>query len=118
VPAFPIYQNPIDLPQFKDKRGPSCYGLPHPKLQLPVVHYKDGTQDDPRFANQGKPGPIGSQSTTSRSSLSMGNAGTAAERHAFNSVLGPVLHMKPKSVPDIADLLWGPMARGNGVRLR
>jgi phospholipid/cholesterol/gamma-HCH transport system substrate-binding protein len=54
VPSFPTYSNPIDLPQFKDKRGPSCYGLPHPKMSLPVIHYKDGTQDDPRFAGQGK----------------------------------------------------------------
>src|SRR5436309_3216090 len=30
VPSFPTYQYPIDLPQFKDKRGPNCYGLPHP----------------------------------------------------------------------------------------
>lgn len=113
VPAFPVYKNPIDLPEFKDKRGPNCYGLPHPKLSLPVVHYKDGTQDDPRFANQGQPGPLTSQS----SSASMGNAGTAAERRVFNSLLGPILGRSANSVPDIADLLWGPMARGNGVRL-
>src|SRR5439155_26139590 len=30
VPSYPTYQAPIDLPQFSDKRGPSCYGLPHP----------------------------------------------------------------------------------------
>jgi hypothetical protein len=113
VPAFPVYQNPIDLPQFKDKRGPNCYGLPHPKLRLPVVHYKDGTQDDPRFAHQGQNGPA----TANSSSVSMGNAGTAAEQSAFNSLLGPVLGMKPAAVPDVADLLWGPMARGNSVSL-
>jgi phospholipid/cholesterol/gamma-HCH transport system substrate-binding protein len=112
VPAFPVYQNPIDLPEFKDKRGPHCYGLPHPKLSLPVVHYKDGTQDDPRFAKQGQPGQLGSSS-----SADMGNAGTKAERSAFNSLLGPILGRSSSSVPDIADLLWGPMARGNGVRL-
>jgi phospholipid/cholesterol/gamma-HCH transport system substrate-binding protein len=115
VPAFPIYNRPIDSPQFKDKRGPNCYGLPHPKLKLPVIHYKDGTQDDPRFDNQGKPGPVGGGAT---STASMGNAGTAAERKAFNSVLGPVLGTTPNRVPDVADLLWGPMARGNAVRLR
>jgi phospholipid/cholesterol/gamma-HCH transport system substrate-binding protein len=45
-------------------------------------------------------------------------AGTKAERKAFNSLLGPLLGSPPASVPDIADLLWGPMARGNAVRLR
>lgn len=120
VPAFPVYNSPIDSPEFKDKRGPNCYGLPHPKLRLPVIHYKDGTQDDPRFANQGKPGPVGGagSSNTAASSPSMGNAGTAAERKGFNSVLGPVLGKKPSDVPDVADLLWGPMARGNAVSLR
>jgi phospholipid/cholesterol/gamma-HCH transport system substrate-binding protein len=58
VPSYPTYSNPIDLPQFKDKRGPSCYGLPNPPLSLPVIHYKDGTQDDPRFATQGQIGKL------------------------------------------------------------
>jgi virulence factor Mce-like protein len=117
VPAFPIYQNPIDKPEFGATRGPSCYGLPHPKLQLPVIHYKDGTQDDPRFNNQGKPGPLLSRQRKT-ASPSMGNAGTAPERHAFNSLLGPLLGRSPASVPDVADLLWGPLARGNAVKLR
>jgi phospholipid/cholesterol/gamma-HCH transport system substrate-binding protein len=112
VPAFPVYDNPVDLPEFKDKRGPHCYGLPHPKLSLPVVHYKDGTQDDPRFANQGQPGPL-----ARHSSAAMGDAGTTTEQQSFNSLLGPILGRPAGSVPDIADLLWGPMARGNGVRL-
>jgi virulence factor Mce-like protein len=115
VPAFPIYHYPIDLPEFQDKRGPNCYGLPHPKLSLPVVHYKDGTQDDPRFAHQGETRKLARNSAAS--SESMGNAGTAAEKSGFNSLLGPVLGMPPASVPDIADLLWGPMARGDAVRL-
>jgi phospholipid/cholesterol/gamma-HCH transport system substrate-binding protein len=118
VPAFPIYNRPIDLPEFQDTRGPHCYGLPHPKLKLPVIHYKDGTQDDPRFDNQGQPGPIGGGSGAATGSAATNGAGTAAERKAFNSVLGPVLGTNAKSVPDIADLLWGPMARGNAVRLK
>jgi phospholipid/cholesterol/gamma-HCH transport system substrate-binding protein len=114
VPAFPTYKNPIDLPQFADKRGPNCYGLPHPKLSLPVIHFKDGIQDDPRFDKQGQSGGLGNASS---SSPSMGNAGTAAEQRAFNSLLGPALGMPAASVPDVADLLWGPMARGNAVKL-
>jgi virulence factor Mce-like protein len=115
VPAFPTYKNPIDLPEFGADRGPNCYGLPHPKLSLPVVHYKDGTQDDPRFAKQGQSGPLGGDAALS--SASMGNAGTKAEQSAFDSLLGPMLGMKASAVPDIADLLWGPMARGNSVRV-
>jgi phospholipid/cholesterol/gamma-HCH transport system substrate-binding protein len=90
VPSFPTYQMPIDLPEFKDKRGPSCYGLPHPPMSLPVIRYKDGTEDDPRFDAQG------------------GSPG---------SLLGPMLGVDAGAVPDIADLLWGPMARGAAVNL-
>lgn len=134
VPAFPTYQYPKDLPEFGDTRGPSCYGLPNPPIRLPVVHYKDGLQDDPRFANQGQPGPLGGGSgsgsgsgraagTThvarpaSAVSPDMGAAGTAAERAAFDNLLAPLLRLPAAQVPDIADLLWGPLARGNGVRL-
>jgi phospholipid/cholesterol/gamma-HCH transport system substrate-binding protein len=111
VPSYPTYSNPIDLPEFGDKRGPNCYGLPNPPLSLPVVHYKDGTQDDPRFATQGAIG--GSPPPVFRPS--MGNAGTAAERKSYGAILGPVLGVDPMTVPDIADLLWGPMARGAAV---
>src|SRR4051794_3229283 len=106
VPSFPTYQMPIDLPEFNDKRGPSCYGLPHPPMSLPVLRYKDGTEDDPRFDAQG--GQTGKsrqsrqtpQSRLSRQSPrslgrafspSMGIAGTAEERSVFDGLLGPML---------------------------
>lgn len=126
VPAFPTYSYPLDLPEFGAHNGPHCYGLPNPPIRLPVIHYKDGTQDDPRFDKQGQPGPLGgggggsSRSVTGArkaSSPGMGLAGTAQERAAFDALLAPVLHLPASRVPDIADLLWGPMARGNGVRL-
>jgi phospholipid/cholesterol/gamma-HCH transport system substrate-binding protein len=113
VPSFPTYQMPIDLPEFKDKRGPSCYGLPHPPMSLPVIRYKDGTEDDPRFDAQG-----GSPGKASGFSPSMGSAGTRDERLLFNDLLGPMLGVSSGSVPDIADLLWGPMARGAAVNVR
>jgi phospholipid/cholesterol/gamma-HCH transport system substrate-binding protein len=117
VPAFPSYKYPIDAPQFGDTRGPECFGLPHPKKSLPVVHFKDGTQDDPRFANQGKPGPVGGSASDSAFGTSMGNAGTRQETRAFDNLLAPVLQTPATKVPDIADLLWGPMARGTAVKL-
>src|SRR3954452_16348922 len=55
--SSPTSQSPIALPEFRDPRGPSCYGLPHPPMSLPVLRYKDGTEDDPRFdAQGGQPG--------------------------------------------------------------
>ena len=126
VPAFPTYSYPIDLPQFKDKRGPRCYGLPDPPQRLPVLRYNDGTRDDPRFDGQGKkPGQQSGSSLTgalpttpSSYSPSMGRAGTQEEQTALDTILGPMLGIPSVSVPDIADLLWGPMARGAAVALR
>jgi phospholipid/cholesterol/gamma-HCH transport system substrate-binding protein len=125
VPSFPTYQRPVDLPEFKDRRGPSCYGLPNPPKSLPVIRYKDGTQDDPRFDMQGGQSGKGGQGGQSMQggqsgkafSPSMGTAGTAEERRAFDTLLGPLLGIDAMSVPDIADLLWGPLARGESVRL-
>jgi phospholipid/cholesterol/gamma-HCH transport system substrate-binding protein len=134
VPAFPTYSYPIDLPQFKDKRGPHCYGLPDPPRRLPVFRYNDGTRDDPRFDGQGeKPaggGSGGGGSAGGGSALgglpvspasyspSMGRSGTREERTALDTILGPMLGIPSVSVPDIADLLWGPMARGAAVAMR
>jgi phospholipid/cholesterol/gamma-HCH transport system substrate-binding protein len=47
----------------------------------------------------------------------MGNAGTASDRSARDTLLGPMLGIDAMSVPDIADLLWGPLARGSAVNL-
>src|SRR3954447_7992662 len=131
VPSFPTYQTPIDLPEFNDKRGPSCYGLPHPPMSLPVIRYKDGTEDDPRFDAQGgqpgqSAGPGAGRVSPSPSSgplsklfsPSMGIAGTGEERSVFDRLLGPMLGVNAGAVPDIADLLWGPLARGQAVNIR
>jgi phospholipid/cholesterol/gamma-HCH transport system substrate-binding protein len=116
VPSFPTYSRPIDLPEFKDKRGPNCYGLPHPPMSLPVIRYKDGTEDDPRFDAQG--GQPGKSGGAGGFSPSMGSAGTAEERSVFDNLLGPMLGVESGAVPDIADLLWGPLARGAAVNLQ
>ena len=109
VPSFPAYQYPIDLPEFNDTRGPNCYGLPNPPQSLPVIRFRDGTEDDPRFGPP--PAPYTSYSP------SMGTAGTSEERSAMGSLLGPVLGIPSVEVPDLATLLFGPMARGSSVAL-
>ena len=76
VPSFPAYQYPIDLPEFKDTRGPNCYGLPNPPQSLPEIRFRDGTEDDARFG----PPPAGSTQLASTYSPSMGSAGTSEER--------------------------------------
>ena len=114
VPSFPTYSNPLDAPEFGDTRGPSCYGLPNPPLSLPVVHYKDGTEDDPRFSGQGVVGGPAAFSPSTFSPSTSG-AGSADEKRSFGAILGPLLGIM--AVPDVADLLWGPLARGATVRV-
>src|SRR4051812_19011749 len=118
VQSFPAYQYPLDLTQFTDTRGPNCYGLPNPPQSLPVIRFRDGTEDDPRFG----PPPAGQQSgqaavTPTSYSPAMGSAGTSDERGAMSSLLGPVLGVPSAQVPDLAGLLFGPMGRGSAVSL-
>src|SRR4051794_2187544 len=103
-------------------------------MSLPVIRYKDGTEDDPRFDAQGcspgksngaGPGAAGSTGPAgplgglfNRFGPSMGMAGTGEERSAFDRLLGPMLGLNAGAVPDIADLLWGPLARGQAVNIR
>jgi phospholipid/cholesterol/gamma-HCH transport system substrate-binding protein len=146
----PAYIYPLDQPQYNDYRGPACYGLPNPPLQLPTVQFKDGTEDDPRFADRnghtdaqplnptfnnpdGGSGasplaPLGNAiapltqgllgpSSAATASPSMGDAGSANEQLWMAQVLGPILGKPAAKVPAIADLLWGPMARGSQVNV-
>jgi phospholipid/cholesterol/gamma-HCH transport system substrate-binding protein len=115
VPSFPTYQNPIDLPEFNDTRGPNCYGLPNPPQSLPVIRYKDGTEDDPRFdAQGGAPAKVhGIPAQPSAYDV----APTGGDLTALDTILGPVLGIPALDVPDVADLLWGPIAHGSAVNL-
>jgi phospholipid/cholesterol/gamma-HCH transport system substrate-binding protein len=119
VPSFPSYSYPLDLPEFNDTRGPDCYGLPNPPLSQPQIQFKDGTEDDPRFAP--KPGVSASSRVTTPLptgySPGMGSSGTSEEQAAMSSLLGPVLGIPSKDVPDLATLLFGPMGRGATVNL-
>jgi hypothetical protein len=47
----------------------------------------------------------------------MGYAGTAAERQVVDLVLAPAMNRPAEDVPEVATLLFGPMARGTAVKL-
>jgi virulence factor Mce-like protein len=118
----------IDAPDFTDNRGPNCYGLPHPGY-VPKVQFKDGTEDDPGLSAGSVPSAghelqspqglrrHGKSVAAPASSPSMGDAGTASERMAFDNLLGPVMATPAGKVPPVADLLWGPLLRGASVAL-
>ena len=105
------YQPEADEPAYLDRRGPRCYGLPDPEGQAEDINFQDGYRDDgPPDSTQGTEG-----SAANNPVLAL--ASPAGQRAAMGSVLGPVLGMPADEVPDLAYLLFGPMARGTEVGL-
>lgn len=98
--------------------GPNCYGLP----DNPPEHFT--TPEAAKTGGGAGAGGGGQSQSRGRgvsdvlTDASMGYAGTAAEQQVINHVVGPVLDRPPGEVPDVAALLFGPMARGTAVNVR
>lgn len=110
IKARPPYDPGVDSPQWTDKRGPGCYGLPNPKIPYPGNRFDDGTQDD-AYNNSGS----GRALSKALLDPSAKVTGTAAEKRTIGALVGPVMGERSSDVPDIATLLFGPMARGTKV---
>ena len=107
---------PGEEPVYGEDAGPTCVGLPPnaPIVPFPVnVEVTDGYCDEqerqPGVQNgcDGR-GPDGGS----------GSARRDAERAAIGAIIGPLLGVAPHAVPDLALLLFGPLARGTEVSLR
>jgi phospholipid/cholesterol/gamma-HCH transport system substrate-binding protein len=59
--------------------------------------------------------PLGKQRPATGFDLSSGYAGTASERSLVRSIAGPFLGVSARQVPDVATLLFAPLARGSEV---
>jgi phospholipid/cholesterol/gamma-HCH transport system substrate-binding protein len=96
-----------DEPQYLDDRGPDCFGLPSPEGQADDFNFLDGFRDDlPRSTTQREEEPDNSAPE-----------GPEGQRAALNAVVAPVLGVSTRDVPDVAHLLFGPVARGTVVGL-
>ncbi|HET7385630.1 MAG TPA: MCE family protein, partial [Nocardioidaceae bacterium] len=113
LPNMPTGYTPADSPVYDAHNGPHCSMLPNPPYsqanpgpQPPVHAVHDGVQ-----GSHGKfrPRPATSFDETS------GYAGTAAERSVVDRLVGPVMGVSPARVPDVASLLFAPLARGSEV---
>ena len=102
--------SPGEEPKYLDDRGPQCYGLPHPKVPAPDVNYRDGYRD-------GQPGTTTPPPAGVAANPALYLAGTDVQRGMLDAVVAPVLGVPYDGVPDIAELLFGPMARGATVGL-
>ncbi len=108
------FQPERDEPQYKDKRGPHCYGLPDPRPPADDINFQDGYRDElgpdtTQSPDEPRPAP----SDDPAAAL----ASPAGQRAAMGAVLGPVMGVPFDEVPDLAYLLFGPMARGTEVGL-
>jgi phospholipid/cholesterol/gamma-HCH transport system substrate-binding protein len=107
------YRPNRDEPAYKEDRGPNCFGLPTPPVPAADINFQDGYRDDN--------GPDSTQEDGGSADASADPARALAtpqgQRSVMGAVLGPVLGVAPDDVPDLAYLLFGPMARGTEVGL-
>ncbi len=117
---------PGDEPVYGEKSGPTCRGLPPnaPIRPFPIdMEVTDGYCDDQeqqpgvQTECQGRdPQPFGGASVAQDPARAL--ARRDLDRAAVAAVAGPVLGLAPDDVPDLAVLLFGPVARGTAVGLR
>lgn len=96
---------PGEEPAWGEHRGPHCYGVPNPPRPWPGNRFRDGTKQS------GSASAIPSFLVDPQS----GHSGTAEERHVVDALVAPQMGVAPRDVPDVATLLFGPMARGTAV---
>ncbi len=110
------YQPNKDEPAYKDDRGPTCYGLPTPKVPADDINFQDGYNDgNPPDDSQRVAAAASSRAAADPASAL---ASPAGQRAVMGSVLAPMLGVAQDDVPDLAYLLFGPMARGTEVGLK
>jgi len=115
VPQRGPYQ-PGEEPRFEEKSGPNCRGLPQPPFSQenpdPGARLRDGSEGP----NGGEPPTSGRAIPRMLLDPTSGHAGTAEEQQVVNALLAPSMGVAADDVPDIATLLYGPVARGTVVR--
>jgi phospholipid/cholesterol/gamma-HCH transport system substrate-binding protein len=115
---------PGDEPAYGEDAGPTCYGLPPnpPVVPMPVyTEVEDGYCDEQEEA-PGIQEECVREEEPPPSSLAVAEPARAlaqrdVERATVGAAVGPVMGLAPRDVPDLAVLLFGPVARGTSVGL-
>jgi phospholipid/cholesterol/gamma-HCH transport system substrate-binding protein len=112
------YLKNMDEPEYNERRGPSCWGLPNPPVPYPGGLIHDGYDyGAARSPIPGLPAAQGRALSDGLTGADMGYAGTASEQQMVDLVLAPAMGRPAEDVPEVATLLFGPMARGTAVKL-
>lgn len=121
---------PGDEPEYLDDAGPTCRGL-EPNREVPMPEYRegqdgyrDGQQVDPSTGQRSGSPPSGSdgEDDTYHDDDQARAAATpfspaSYDRAAVGAAVAPALGLTAAEVPDVAVLLFGPVARDTVVRL-
>lgn len=109
-----------DIPEYTDKRGPRCWGLPdNPPVPWPGLDLSNGTNLDSRkgrgnsyFPAGAEPGPAFVQELLD-ALVGIGYDGPArgSERRTTNAVLSARTGLPADTIPALSTLLYGPMVR-------
>jgi virulence factor Mce-like protein len=111
---------PGDEPKFHETRGPTCFGLtgkeiiPFPAYYEPKDGYCDAeeaSQPGVQTGNCHGGSPVAARALVDPA-LALGGP---VQEAAVATAVAPVLRLPPDQVPDIATLLFGPVARGATV---
>jgi virulence factor Mce-like protein len=111
---------PTDTPLNADTTGPSCYGL-DPRLKDDITVYReaaDGYNDDLEQATPGVQTGRTGEAAQPNDLDGTPPSGPVSARStgAVKVVSAPVLGTTPDRVPDLAELMLGPLVRGTTVR--
>jgi phospholipid/cholesterol/gamma-HCH transport system substrate-binding protein len=130
---------PGDEPEYLDRSGPTCRGLvgppevPFPEYTDARDGYRDGQGVDERtgqrdgspptgpegpytYPDQRRQGPDGAaRSGTSTSASATPFSPASYDKAAVGAVVAPAYGVPARDVPDVAVLLFGPVARGTVV---
>lgn len=114
IPNQPTGYTAADDPTYGAKNGPHCESLPNP----PYSQANPAPQPAPGVVDDGVESWHGINRSAPAFDVTSGWAGTADEQHLVDAIVGPVLGRSADDVPDLATLLFGPIARGTEVSAR
>jgi phospholipid/cholesterol/gamma-HCH transport system substrate-binding protein len=107
-----------DEPVYGEEAPANCWGLPNPPIPYPGGVIRDGYDyGAARSPVPGVPVAQGRAVSGALTGADMGYAGTAGERKMVDLLLSPAMGRPAEEVPEVATLLFGPMARGAAVKL-
>ncbi|MFL6106961.1 MAG: MCE family protein, partial [Marmoricola sp.] len=111
LPRQPRGYGPQDHQVYGADNGPNCVGLPTPKVPLRgLPNFNDGVNNLQRGDAQ-RTAPMVEGSSANAAAYS-------TQKAFFNALTGPVMGVSASDVPDIATLLFGPLAAGTEVSVR